>query len=213
MQKITALAELYFDLKRTVLEHGFASEIDWQSEVKFDSLSESMFLEQCAWVIVSSGFSYTSTCKIFPDLCNAFYDFESAIRIVRNRPRCTIVSLKFFNNHKKVEAIIGVAERVHRLGFDAVKQRLKDDPLNFLVELPFIGPVTMYHLAKNIGADIAKPDRHLMRISKAVGYSDPQSMCKDLSTLVGEKIAVIDIVLWRYATINRDYVNTFTALA
>jgi len=39
----------------------------------------------------------------------------------------------------------------------------------FLQQLPFIGPVTAFHLAKNLGIEAVKPDRHLCRLSKLLG--------------------------------------------
>ena len=60
-------------------------------------------------------------------------------------------------------------------------------------------------MAKNIGIQVAKPDRHLVRMAKAAGYSDVQLFCRTISQLSGDSIPVVDIVLWRFATIEKDY--------
>ena len=75
----------------------------------------------------------------------------------------------------------------------------------YLDTLPMIGPVTRYHLARNIGIDCVKPDRHLIRLASEAGYEmkDPQkgveAMCRDIQKDIGdaEKLGTIDVVLWR----------------
>lgn len=73
------------------------------------------------------------------------------------------------------------------------------DKVAYLDCLPWIGPVTKYHLARNLGIDVAKPDRHLVRLARKFGYGlNVQRMCRELSQLVGLRIGTIDFVLWRY---------------
>jgi hypothetical protein len=75
----------------------------------------------------------------------------------------------------------------------------------YLDTLPMIGPVTRYHLARNIGIDCVKPDRHLIRLASEAGYEmkDPQkgveTMCRNIQKDIGdaEKLGTIDVVLWR----------------
>ncbi|MCL4328727.1 MAG: hypothetical protein M1410_04010 [Candidatus Thermoplasmatota archaeon] len=86
------------------------------------------------------------------------------------------------------------------------------NPFETLREFPYIGPVTYYHLAKNIGIPVAKPDRHLSRLASRSGFRDVQEFCEFLSRKTGDRIQVIDIVLWRYATITKDYIEKFLDL-
>lgn len=46
----------YLTIKRFVIDAGYASEVDWQADVEFDQTSESDFLREAAWVVLSSGF-------------------------------------------------------------------------------------------------------------------------------------------------------------
>ena len=55
---------------------------------------------------------------------------------------------------------------------------------------------TKYHLAKNCGADVAKPDVHLQRLAEAHGTT-VHDLCADLASRTGYRIATIDLVLWR----------------
>jgi hypothetical protein len=70
------------------------------------------------------------------------------------------------------------------------------DKIAFCETLPWIGPVTKYHLAKNFGIDTAKPDVHLERLASREG-SDTFQLCGRLARLSGYRIATVDSILWR----------------
>lgn len=63
-------------------------------------------------------------------------------------------------------------------------------------ELPWIGGITKYHLAKNLGVDCAKPDRHLERVAQPQGIT-PQQLCEQIAASHGDRIATVDLVIWR----------------
>jgi hypothetical protein len=101
---------------------------------------------------------------------------------------------------------------VKNIGFETLKEKIPSDPINFLQIFDYIGPVTVYHLAKNIGLPVAKPDRHLVRIALQENYYDVQSFCGEISRLSGDSVPVVDIVFWRFATIDNDYLNVLSSL-
>lgn len=70
------------------------------------------------------------------------------------------------------------------------------DRLAFLESLPWIGGITKYHLAKNFGVDVAKPDVHLQRLADREGCT-VQALCERLARAVGLRVASVDTVLWR----------------
>jgi hypothetical protein len=70
------------------------------------------------------------------------------------------------------------------------------DKLAFLEALPWIGGITKYHLAKNFGADVAKPDVHLQRLADREGCT-AQALCERLAVQLGLRVAAVDTVLWR----------------
>ncbi len=118
-----------------------------------------------------------------------------------------------FPNERKIDAIARIADYVAHHGFVAVKTRIEREDVRFLAELPYIGSVTSYHLAKNLGIDVVKPDRHLVRMARMTGYETPEAMCSAVAAIVGDRLATIDTVLWRYATMDRDYGLRFGILA
>ena len=70
----------------------------------------------------------------------------------------------------------------------------------YLESIPWIGGITKYHLAKNLGFDCCKPDRHLVRISKEYNTS-PEELCKRISEATGDRVATVDLVIWRVANL------------
>lgn len=70
------------------------------------------------------------------------------------------------------------------------------DKVGFCRSLPWIGGITCYHLAKNFGAPVAKPDVHLQRLA-ARHSTDSQTLCDILADRTGLSPATVDVVLWR----------------
>jgi hypothetical protein len=103
-----------------------------------------------------------------------------------------------FRNARKLDAIVLIARHVDEVGFESLKSRILEDPVPELSTLPHIGPVTAWHLAKNLGFDAAKPDRHLVRLCHRLGFADVHELCGTIAAVTGQRVAVVDIVLWRY---------------
>ena len=202
---VELLSSIYMDFKEYVIEAGFDHEIDWQSDLDFESVTETDFLREAAWVVLSSGFRESVVRRCFDDVSQAFLRWSNAQRIYDCRESCRKRAISCFGNRSKIQAILTIVERVVDDGFDCVKMQIKSRGVDYLQELPYIGPTTSYHLAKNIGFQVVKPDRHLLKIAQITGYESPLEMCTVITDLVGDPIAVVDIVLWRYATLNKNY--------
>jgi hypothetical protein len=204
------LASKYSFIKNYVIKCGFAEEINWQTNVCFNELNESIFLREIAWVILSSGMKETIIRNIFDKISKSFFNWTSSKLIVENKNKCFQKAIKYFNNRNKISAIIYAAEKINKIGFNQFKKIISENPIDRLQEFYYIGPVTVYHLVKNIGLPYAKPDRHLKRIAKKEGYSDVQKFCHDISKLTGDSKPVVDIVFWRFATITNDYLDVLS---
>ncbi len=203
------LATLYITAKERVIDAGFADEIDWQADMKSADWSESTFLRESAWVVLSSGFREETLRRRFPLVSAAFLDWESASSIMSCRESCRSNALQAFANIRKMDAILEIVRRVTVEGIDAIRDGLKTGGTEFLQRFPFIGPVTACHLAKNLGMSIVKPDRHLARLATHTGYGTADQMCRTIAGIVGDTLPVIDVVLWRYATITDQYETEF----
>lgn len=201
--------EAYLTAREAVVAAGFAAEIDWQDDQRIDAVSESVFLREAAWVILSAGMRESVVRDRFGQVTTAFLKWESAEVIARRRRQCIRRALAVFNHPGKIGAISEVAVLLAEVGFDAFRDRLRSDGLRELQQLPFIGPITRYHLAKNLGLDVVKPDRHLVRMAQAAGFTDPEAMCRVIAEVTGDRLATVDVVLWRFATLDPKYRNWF----
>jgi hypothetical protein len=189
----------YRSAKEQLLAAGFATEMDWQLEQDFGAFTEKDLLREAAWVILCSGFRESVVRRRFDLVSLCFCDWESAAEICNSAAQCRTTALAAFGSRQKIDAILGMATVVTRMGFAQLKERILQDPINSVQILPFIGPVTAFHLAKNLGYATAKPDRHLVRLASEMGYADTHQLCRSLSEATGDPIQVVDVVLWRYA--------------
>ena len=206
----TKIAEIYLKAKKAVVEKGFSAEIDWQSKIRFPNITEADFLREAAWVVLSSGMRESVICLKFPAISAAFYYWQSANHVVKNSETCRRHALPIFCHRQKINAIIKIAEQITAQGFKIFKNRIRNKGIDFIKTLPFMGPATSYHLAKNIGLDVVKPDRHLVRVAAATGYNSPRLLCEEIAKIVGDRLSVIDLVIWRFATLNSNYLEYFS---
>lgn len=203
------LASAYVKAKTKVLAAGYGEEIIWQRNLRVEEITERALLTECAWVILSSGMRGAVIQAKFPYISEAFLHWSSAEEIVWHKESCVSSALVFFRHEKKIEAIAQCARIIHEKGFSSLLEEIAPDPIRALQQFPYIGPTTSYHVAKNIGFSVAKPDRHLSRLAELSGFGSPADLCKALADYVGDPISVVDIVLWRFATLQYDYMTCF----
>lgn len=203
--------DLYRRAEHDVQAAGFAWEIDWQRRRCQSPFSEPDLLRESAWVILCSGFREATVRKVFDYVSLCFCDWESADEIARHRSACVATASARFRNGRKIDAIARVADIVTETGFEQVRSQILAEPIRQLQKIPFIGQVTSWHLAKNLGLDVAKNDRHLALMAKGLGYADAHDLCADVSDVTGELVSVIDIVLWRFATLPAQAVGSVSA--
>jgi hypothetical protein len=192
----------YLSAKRAVLEAGFGHEIVWQATRMPDSVTETEFLTEAAWVIMSSGLSERIVRSRFSMVAAAFFDFVSADKIAANANGCCASALAAFRHAGKIDAIAKCATHIAEQGYDSFYSNVLRDPLRELQAIPYIGPVTALHLAKNMGVVVCKPDRHLSRTAATFGMA-VDTLCQAIASWVGDDVRVVDIVLWRYAVIRQ----------
>jgi hypothetical protein len=208
----TKVVRKYLVAKEIVINEGYGEEINWQANLCFDDINESIFMRELAWGVLSSGMRERVVRNLFGDISRCFFNWVSAGIIISNENKCFHEAIRYFNNEPKISAIIKAAKKINSLGFSRLKMMIRENPIETLQDFPYIGPITVYHLAKNIGLPVAKPDRHLTRIANMERYPDVQEFCNEISRLSGDSIPVVDIVLWRFATIESDYLNFFSGV-
>ncbi len=203
-----ALAIKYIKAKKIVFDQGYFQEIDYYDSLNFDNTTEKTFLKEMAWVILSSGMNEKIIRRKFNNVSNAFMNW-SVKEVNKNHTICRQLALEAFHNTKKIDAILYAFEIVYNIGIETIKKNIKQQGVSYLQTFPYIGQITAYHIAKNLGLNFSKPDRHLCRIAEACGYNSVHAMCKEISQIVGDDEKTIDLVIWRFATINQEYISFF----
>lgn len=192
------LLEFYRSAKSWIERSSYAGELRWQASLNEPNFSEADFLREYAWVVLNSGFRESVVRKHFDFISLCYCEWESAQEIYDLGEICSNAAASAFGNRRKLRAINYTAGFVHRMGFDRFKANLVEDFFGLALTLPFIGPITARHLAKNLGFDAAKPDRHLARLAEEFGCSSVNEMCSSISEVTGDSLSVTDIVLWRF---------------
>ena len=158
---------------------GYAdADIEWSENCGPPASAED-FAREAIFVICNSGMKNTVARGIFNRVLAALARGDSARTA--------------FNHPGKARAIdyIWARREEYLAGFLSAA-----DPLEYCASIPWIGAITKYHLAKNFGAQVAKPDVHLQRLAALEG-STPQALCERLAQESGFKIATVDVLLWR----------------
>jgi len=197
------VAQQIFDRARQYISAaGLDSEVNWHRGLDFRSFSEPQLLSELAWVILCSGFRESTVRRSFDHISLCYFDWESSGLIRAHGDLCVRAAMSSFRNEAKLRAIVQCADMIDSAGFERLKLLILRDPIAELQKFPFIGPITVWHLAKNVGCDVAKPDRHLVRLAANCGYDSVARLCEDVAKQTGEAVRVVDIIFWRYLADN-----------
>lgn len=172
----------YLTLKRAIIARGYAEMIEWSEGLK-PVADPDLFWEEYAWVVLNSGMKEQIARQIWEKVRPAVRNGFGAGSVFGYKAKARGIDLVYAGRLALL--------RTYRKTPDAEK-------MAWLQTLPFIGPITVYHLAKNYGFDCAKPDRHLVRIAGAEGT---HALCARLARETGDRIATVDVVIWRAANL------------
>lgn len=143
------------------------------------------FYREYCYVVLASGFRARTAANLLNDIVAAEGDYERMQRVFNNGVKC-----------RHMCSMYGQREQ-----WTTLRQSLTN--VDSLERLPYIGPVTKYHLARNIGLSsrVAKPDVHLVRyVRERLGdeQHSVQSLIERLASRHGETEGVVDFVLWAW---------------
>ena len=157
---------------------GFGETIDWTERLA-PPRDADRFAEDTIYVICNSGMANSVAGGIF-ERCR--------IALRHGHPVSSV-----FKHAGKVSAIERIwGERAQLFA----AYLAAEDKVAALRELPWIGEITALHLAKNFGADVAKPDVHMERLARAEDTTT-EALCARLASETGYRVATIDTILWR----------------
>jgi hypothetical protein len=181
-------AALYLAVRARLAELGHGEDYTWAQNVKPPETPEALVCEH-AWVVLNSGMK-NAVARVIMD--------RVWPRLVASLP----IGADVFGHRRKVAAI---EDTWKRRGWRYVEFLKADEQsaaavINWCDSLPWIGPITKYHLAKNLGVDCAKPDRWLVRLAEGSGET-VEALCARLAAATGDRVATVDVVLWRACAI------------
>jgi len=181
-----SILKFYYMVYNAVVESGYSEEIDYIDTLKpiEEQDAHSFFLEY-VWVVLNAGMKEQIAKKIYKRYCENF-----DINLIRHPTKQKAIGHMFTRYIPVFENLLE-----------------SDDKIEFLQTLKWIGPITKYHLARNIGIETVKPDRHLIRLAEMFGFDTPLSMCEEIKKDNGTKLGTIDVVLWRYCNLFPSYAN------
>ena len=171
-------AELFALIEQAVREAGYAAAIEWSENIR-PPTTPAQFASEVVYVICNSGMSNVVAVPIFKRCMKALRAGRSASTV--------------FGHPGKGKAIDWIWKHRRKLFREFATA---PDIIVFFASLPWIGPITAFHVAKNVGVDVAKPDIHLNRLAESEGVT-AQQLCERLAKSTGYRAATVDLVLWR----------------
>lgn len=184
-----AATEFFIKAENEVYRMGHGEEIRYFSGIKFEDQSIDTFVNEYIYVILNSGISEKGAHKIHARVVKAMNELRPDWDLEIPRVSWKRYAIRSAVDHGKE-------------WFERVKKA--DDKISVIRSLPSLGGEALgYHLARNMGIDCVKPDRHMKRLAKRFGYATPLEMCQDIKDDFEKNIrlGVIDYILWRYCEI------------
>ena len=157
---------------------GYGPAIEWSESIGKPPTAEAFAIE-AIYVVINGGMRVTVAEVIFKRCMSALEACQSATTAFGHPGKAAAIDMLWLGR-----------ERLY------AEYLLADDQLAFLADLPWIGPITVDQLAKNLGHDRAKADVHLERLARR-DRTTTEKICRRLAAATGYRMATIDTILWR----------------
>jgi hypothetical protein len=186
MPPIWPTTDEYLRIRKSVTDTSEGDELVQYYQNLTRPTDADQMAENLAFVVLASGWKYES----------AKQKFDPVMRALRSG---SPVHPGAFGHLGKSQAIETIWRDRSRLFAELQQVSDDDELLEWCSQLPWIGDVTKYHAAKDLGADVAKPDIWMDRIATIAGES-VQTLCRRLANATGDRVATVDVVLWYAAS-------------
>lgn len=171
----------------------------WRNLPQPSEIRDEFFYCELSWCVYNAGMKEIVVRSKWPSLKRAFREFNPDAVIIL-KENVLKDALKAFNHPGKAKAVITAAEMIIRDRPMSGKfaSMNEEEALRYIAGFPYIGSVTKYHVARNIGYDVVKPDRHLVRLAQFFGYENPVDLVRDVAKICSERLGYIDYVFWQW---------------
>lgn len=171
-----------FELLIHALGQQARDDIEWAESLQ-PPTSPDQFAAEVIYVICNSGMKNTVARQIYDRVMPLLRNGSSAWDGFKHKGKSVAIDAIWINRQSLFQVYDSLCNS------DAAK-------LEWLATLPWIGPVTKYHAAKNFGVNCVKPDVHLARLARHARTS-PDELCERLGNATGYRAATVDTLLWR----------------
>lgn len=193
----------YYEKAMAFTRAFYDDELKRISSVKPEDVTPVFFFREYMWVVHATGFRASVVGKLMPRLEAAYGPWDAMAEetfdavMDRVRPVC--------NNPGKAAAVHKTAvlmksEILVRGSWEKFRRKWLSSP-KLLAKLPYVGPVTCFHLGRNIGLlDCVKPDLHMVRMAEHWGFKDCEAMCEAMRGEDDVPLGIVDLALWYAAS-------------
>ncbi len=166
----------------------------WRAETP-EQKTDRDLLEEYGWVVACCGLTARAILPRWERLGAALGGWVPAPAAAA--PRGDVLAV--LANPRKIDAIQALAADL--AANPGQMQRLAECPLKevfaWMATLPFVGPTNRYHLARNLGWDVVVKNGPVPRLAGRLDTT-PEQLCGAISDQTGERLRVVDLVLWSW---------------
>ena len=211
MPGTVSLLELWNAALRYVQNHEeLRDQLAQIAKLRFEDVTPAIFWGEYIWVVFVSGLNASVIAGKWDKILKAVGPWSKRGPEADWGPM--LVRLHgIMPNKYKAQALATTRNYMHILGWKEFKAQFLDGGAESMQNLGYIGPITCWHLARNLGMDVAKPDIHLRRLAKEYGYEEynVEIMCRNVGRMgaaesgspEGEgiyRVGAVDFVLWAF---------------
>jgi hypothetical protein len=188
----------FYDRALEFVRANYYDRLDYYRGLRFTDTTPDLFWNEYVWCVYAAGFSSKVLDKKWPALKAAYGDWRD---LTAKRRKLVLAVIRREDKFKACLQVANMMQGAAR-GYAHNEWWLKFQIVMLgtperLQMLPWIGPVSCYHLARNIGLDCVKPDLHLVRLAEHYGFCSPLRMCEYISVnRKDERLGVVDLVLF-----------------
>lgn len=191
----------YLALWDHALEHLRRTQPEWESLLdgwraeRPEQKADRDLLAEYGWVVACCGLTARAILPRWERLGAALGDWVPDRAAAAPREQV----LQVLANPRKVDAIQALAADLARAPGQMARLAARPlaEVLAWMASLPFIGPNNRYHLARNLGWDVVVRNGPVPRLAGLLGTS-ADLLCGAISDATGERLRVVDLVLWQW---------------
>lgn len=225
------LSNIFYRVKDTLCnnskytEEEFSKKFDIFKNYENKLMDDNNYYQLLVDIIFYSGFRASTVDKYLDTIHAYFYDYKIVMKYnlekieeIKNDP-------KMIRNKPKIDACIKNADKLDKIVskygsiqkyIDSFEPNLNDVSLFNLKKslennFSYLGEITSYHFMTDIGLNVLKPDRVILRIFYRLGLIDNQQdlfgavkIGRAFSAATNEPIRYIDIIFVMYGQLNQE---------